>query len=111
MKEGFEKYDSADYLHSEEDMLAYLNAAVEISDAPENIAHALGVVARARSRNISQLARDAGISREGLYKALSEKGNPSLATMLQVVRALGFTIAFAAKKGDDNMNVETTKLA
>jgi len=58
MKADFAKYDSADYLHSEKEMLAYLNAAVEISDAPENIAHALGVVARARLRNISQLARD-----------------------------------------------------
>jgi len=93
MKETFEKFDAADYLQSEADILEYLNAAIEVSDSPANIAHALGVVARARS-NMSQLARETGISREGLYKALSEQGNPSLGTVLQVSRALGLRIAF-----------------
>jgi len=96
MKEVFEKYDSADYLNTEEEMLLYLNESIKLSDSPANIAHALGVVARARTRNMSQLARDAGISREGLYKALSEHGNPSLGTVVQVSRALGFRIAFQA---------------
>jgi len=93
MKETFETYDSADYLHTQEDMLAYLEAAIQASDSAQNIAHALGVVARAR--NTSQLAREAGISREGLYKALSENGNPRLETVVQVARALGLKIVFA----------------
>jgi len=94
MKETFDKYDSADYLDNENEIVQYLNEAIEISDSPENIAHALGVVARAR--NMSQLARDTGISREGLYKALSGQGNPSLGTIVQVSRALGLRIAFQA---------------
>jgi len=93
MKEAFKIYDSADYLHTREDVLAYLEAAVKASDSAQNIAHALGVVARAR--NTSQLARAAGISREGLYKALSENGNPRLETVVQVARALGLKIVFA----------------
>jgi probable addiction module antidote protein len=60
----------------------------EAPDDPAFIAHALGVVARAR--NMSQLARDAGLTRVGLYKALSRQGNPSFATVMKVARALGF---------------------
>jgi len=96
MKETFEKYDSADFLENEDEILLYLNETMKASDSPKRIAHALGVAARARARNMSQLARDAGISREGLYKALSENGNPSLGTVLQVSRALGLRIAFQA---------------
>jgi len=96
MKETFEKYDAADYLDNEEDILMFLNEVAAISESPKTIAHALGVAARARARNMSQLARDSGISREGLYKALSDKGNPSLETVLQVSRALGFRLAFQA---------------
>src|SRR3546814_15264254 len=69
-------YDSAEYLRTEEERAAYLAACME--EAPEDaafITHALGVVAR--SRNMSQLARDTGLTREGLYKALSDSGNPS----------------------------------
>jgi len=64
----------------------------EGSDDPALIAHALGVVARAR--NISKLARDTGISREGLYKALSGDGIPSFATIAKVAKALGLRINF-----------------
>lgn len=82
------RYDSADYLKSEADMAAYLEAALE--EAPEDaafLAAALGTIARARG--MVQLSRDTGISRDGLYKALSKDGNPSLATVLKVIRALG----------------------
>jgi len=96
MKETFEKYDSADYLDNEDEILLYLNETARTSNSPKRIAHALGVAARARVRNMSQLARDTGISREGLYKALSDKGNPSLETVLQVSRALGLRLAFEA---------------
>jgi probable addiction module antidote protein len=54
--------------------------------------HALGVIARAK--NMSQLARDTGLTREGLYKALSEDGNPTFATVTKIAKALGLQIRF-----------------
>jgi len=87
------RYDSADYLKTEEDIAAYLDAVMaEGGGDPAFIMRALGVVARAR--NFSQIARDAGITREGLYKALSENGNPSFATVSKIVSALGLHIKF-----------------
>ena len=89
----FTRYDSADYLTSVEDAAAYLEAAVEeAGDDPAFIAQALGVIAR--SGNVSELARRAGMSREGLYKALSAEGNPSFATIMKVAKALGLRIHF-----------------
>lgn len=82
----FSRYDAADYLKSDEQIAAYLDAALEDGD-PAIIARALGAIARAR--NMSQLARDTGMSRDGLYKALSGEGNPSFATILKVAQALG----------------------
>ena len=84
MAEKFTRYDSADYLKTEEDIAAYIEAVTEEGD-PALITHALGVVARAR--NMSQLARDAGLSREGVYKALAEDGNPSFATVAKLAHA------------------------
>jgi probable addiction module antidote protein len=81
-------YDIAEQLRTPEEMAAYLDAWLE--EAPEDaagIARALGDIARAKG--MSQVARDAGLSRESLYKALSENGNPSFATVLKVARALG----------------------
>lgn len=81
-------YDVAEQLRTPEEMAAYLDAWLE--DAPEDVAgitRALGDIARAKG--MSQVARDAGLSRESLYKALSEDGNPSFATVLKVARALG----------------------
>lgn len=86
-KESFSRYDSADYLKSEEDIAAYLDACSDEND-PALMAVALGAVARAR--NMSQLARDTGLTREGLYKALSADGNPSLSTAMKVANALGY---------------------
>lgn len=92
--ETFARYDSADYLKTEEDIAAYLEACMEEGgDDPGFIAHALGVVARAR--NISQIARETGLSREGIYKALSADGNPSLGTVMKVARALGISLRFS----------------
>lgn len=82
----FSRYDAADYLRTDEDMLHYLEAVMEEGD-PALIAAALGDIARAR--NLSQLARDVGMSREGLYKALSGEGNPTFATITKVAGALG----------------------
>ncbi len=82
-------WDPADHLKSEEDMAAYLEAALEEGD-PALIAAALGDIARAKG--MTQVARDAGLGRESLYKALSPTGNPEFATILKVVAALGLQL-------------------
>ena len=89
------RYDVAEQLRTPEDMAAYLDAW--LAEAPEDvagIARALGDIARARG--MAQVARDAGLSRESLYKALSRNGNPSLATILKVTKALGMRLHAAA---------------
>ena len=81
-------YDVAEHLRTPEEMAAYLDAWLE--EAPEDvsgIARALGDIARAKG--MSLVAKEAGLSRESLYRALSEDGNPSFATVLKVARALG----------------------
>lgn len=91
MNVKFSRYDTADYLRSEEDIAAYLDAAMEDGD-PALIAAALGDIARAR--NLSQLARNVGMSRQGLLKALSGQGNPSFVTVVRVARELGLKVTF-----------------
>lgn len=87
------RWDSAKYLENEDDVQAYLDAVLaEASDDPAYLMHALGVIARAK--NMSQLARDTGMSREGLYKALSGDGNPTFATVTKIAKALGLQIRF-----------------
>jgi probable addiction module antidote protein len=84
-------WDSAEHLKSEEDIRLYLEACLEEGgDDPAFLIHALGVIARAK--NMSQLARDTGMTREGLYKALSPDGNPTFATVAKVAKALGLQI-------------------
>lgn len=81
-------YDVAEHLRTPQEMAAYLDAWLE--EAPDDvagIARALGDIARAKG--MSQVAKDAGLSRESLYRALSADGNPSFATVLKVARALG----------------------
>lgn len=81
-------WDSAKHLNTEEDIVAYLDACLEeAGDDAAFIAHSLGVVARAKG--MTQLSRDTGLGRESLYKALSGEGNPSFATILKVMSALG----------------------
>ncbi len=87
------RFDPADYLTSEIAIQEYLAAATEDGD-PALIAAALGDVARAR--NFSQLARDVGVSREGLRRALSENGNPTLETVMKVAKALGLRLSFSS---------------
>src|SRR5271170_7547495 len=72
-------YDSADYLHTEEDIKNYLEAVFEEPMDRQMLIHTLGVVARARG--MMKLSKDTGITRAGLYKALSPKGNPSFETV------------------------------
>ncbi len=86
-------YDVTEYLETEEDMAAYLNAALEDGD-PAVLSAALGDIARAKG--MTQLARETGISRDGLYKALSPTGNPSFATVQKVINALGMKVEVAA---------------
>ena len=95
--EIFSRYDTADYLKSDAHIAAYLDAVMEeAGDDPAFVAQALGNVARAR--NMSQLARETGISREGLCKALSGNGNPTLTTILKVSGALGLKLGFQPAK-------------
>lgn len=88
-------FDPANYLNSVEDVAAYLEASIEEDgDDSAAIKRALGNIAR--SQNFSEIARQSGLSREGLYKALSEDGNPSLATIIKVSSALGLKLRFEA---------------
>lgn len=81
-------YDVAAQLRTVEEAAAYLDAwLAEAPDDAAGIARALGDIARAKG--MAKVARQAGLSRESLYKALSETGNPSLATVLKVAKALG----------------------
>jgi probable addiction module antidote protein len=82
-------FDAADYLKTEDDMVAYLEAALE-EDDPRVVTAALGDIARAKG--MTQVARDAGLGRESLYKALSPDGNPEFGTVMKVVRALGLSL-------------------
>ncbi len=94
-EQKFKRFDAADYLETEDDIVMFLDAVMEEGgDDPAYVTRALGAVARAR--NISQLARDTGMSREGIYKALSDEGNPSFATIAKIASALGLRITFAA---------------
>ena len=85
------RWDSAEHLQTEDDIKHYLQACLEeAGDDPAFIVHALGIVARAK--NMSQLARDTGLTREGLYKALSAEGNPTFSTVSKVAKALGYQL-------------------
>ena len=93
-------YDVAEHLRTPEDMAAYLEASIEEADGDAAfIAKALGDLARAKG--MSQVACDAGLSRESLYKALSGDRNPSLDTVLKVVGALGLKLRAEAMSGPD----------
>src|ERR1700676_2125307 len=84
------RFDAADYLDTEERQVAYITAALETGDA-DFVRDALGLIARARG--MSEIARNAGLNRESLYKALGETGNPEFATVMRIVRALGLTLS------------------
>ena len=85
------QYDVAEHLRTPEEMAAYLEASIEEADGDAAvIAKALGDIARAKG--MSQVASETGLSRESLYKALSGNRNPTLETVLKVVRALGLKL-------------------
>jgi probable addiction module antidote protein len=83
-------FDPAHYLTTEESQNEYLQVTCE-DGTPAEIAHALGVVARARG--ITDLARKTGLTRQALYKALSGEGNPEMATIAKVAGALGYRLS------------------
>lgn len=85
------RYDVADHLRTPKEMAAYLEACIEEADGDAAfIAKALGDIARAKG--MAQVARDSGLSRESLYKALSGQRSPSFDTILKVVHALGLSL-------------------
>lgn len=84
-KSALKKWDVVGHLKTDEDMALYLEACLGEGD-PALVTAALGDIARARG--MSQVARDAGLSRESLYKSLSGEGNPEFATVMKVIRAL-----------------------
>ncbi|KAA6208121.1 addiction module antidote protein [Avibacterium paragallinarum] len=86
-------FDIAEHLRSEEEIQLYLNEALQENDV-DLILSALGDIAKAR--NMSQLAKEVGVSREGLYKAFSGKGNPTFSTVLKVMKALN--LSFEVKR-------------
>ncbi len=86
--EKYKRLDAADYLENLDDVAVFLEVALEDSaEDPSALPHALGIIAR--SQNMSELARRVGMSRDGLYKALSQEGNPTWSTILKVTNALG----------------------
>lgn len=89
MTQDVELYDSAEFLTTPAHIAAYIEAVLE-DDDPALLAHAIGVVARAHG--MAQIAQATGRSRESLYRALSDKGNPQLATLMSVLRALGLQL-------------------
>ncbi|MGY8905554.1 MAG: addiction module antidote protein [Burkholderiales bacterium] len=91
MSETFSRWDSADDLITEADRAMYFQICVEEDPGDGTLVRAaLGAIARARG--MSQLARDTGLAREGLYKALSPDGNPEFATVMKVIKALGLKL-------------------
>ena len=94
-KEQTSAWDVAEHLETEEDMAEYLEAALEEND-PALIAAAIGDIARAKG--MSQIAKQTGLGRESLYKALSPEGNPEFATILKVINALGLQLRAVSGK-------------
>jgi probable addiction module antidote protein len=87
-------YDSADYLHSPEAVAEYLTAALETADA-SFIAKAIGTAARARG--MSEIAKEAGLSRENLYRSLNGETKTELETVIRVLDALGIQLTATPK--------------
>ncbi|OQW75341.1 MAG: putative addiction module antidote protein [Proteobacteria bacterium ST_bin14] len=85
-------FDPAEYLDTEEEIIAFLDASMDGGDA-QHIARALGIVAR--SKGMTEVARKTGVGRQALYAALSENGNPTLETLTAVLSAMGLRLSVA----------------
>lgn len=92
--EGLKDFDPAEYLDDAPSIAAYLDEAFK-TENPEYISHALGVAAKAKG--MTDIAQKSGIRREQLYRSLNSKGNPTLQTLLPVMKALGVTIGVSVK--------------
>lgn len=100
-------YDVAEHLRTPEEMAAYLEASIEETEGDTAfVAKALGDIARAKG--MSQVACDAGLSRESLYRALSGSCNPSLNTILKVIDALGLKLRAEAAPSSDMTEASTS---
>lgn len=86
---GVKPFDATDYLQTQQDMAQHFEACLQEGD-PALVQHVLGAIARARG--MVQLAKDTGLSREGLYRSLSAQGNPEFATIMMVTKALGLSL-------------------
>ena len=91
MSEEYRKFNAEDYIETEEDVRGLLRAAAE-EDFGDGAVIRAALKHIARTRNMSAIARDAGLNRGNLYEALSEDGNPTLATLLKVTHALGLRL-------------------
>ena len=91
MAEKFSRWDSADYLETEEDIALYFEASIEEDPGDGSLLRAaLGDISRARG--MTRLARETGLTRAGLYKALAKDGNPEFSTVMKVIKALGLKL-------------------
>jgi probable addiction module antidote protein len=91
MAENFTRWDASDHLKTEEDIAAYFEACLDDDPGDGSLVRAaLGDIAKAR--NMSRLAKDIGLSREGLYRALSVDGNPEFTTIMKVIKGLGLRL-------------------
>ena len=90
-------FDAAEYIYSDDEARIYLEEVMKDGDAAE-IADAIGVVARARG--MTAIAKESGMSRESLYRALSPFGNPELATVMKVLEAMGLKLSVEPKRPD-----------
>ena len=97
MAKGLTRWDPLNYLKTEEDLRFYLEACAEEDPGDGSLIRA-ALNDIARSGNFSALARDVGMTREGLYKALSENGNPSFATVAKISSALGMRLSITVKQ-------------
>jgi probable addiction module antidote protein len=98
-REKFTAFDTADFLKSEEDVKAYIEEALAFANTdPAIVGVALGNVIRARELNMTKVAKSAGITRAGLYKAVKEGGNPAFTTVAKISAALGYELRFTAAK-------------
>ena len=99
------KFDAAEHLRDQQDMAAYMASAVETGD-PQYIAKAIGTVARAHG--MAKISRESGLSRESLYRAFSDKGNPTLSTLLAVLKALNVKLTATVVEAETSNATSST---
>lgn len=95
MNKTITRFDAADYLKSPADMAAYLDACFE-EDAGDGVLIRAALNDIARAKGMTRIARDTGLGRESLYKALGSSGNPEFATIIKVMKALGLKLHASA---------------